>query len=81
MAEPIIPVQSPADSSTPSSRNVVDSDGSHWHVYEQAFGGYDRRSGRSLIFNSDFAVRRVRNFPDNWNQLSDLELMELSWLA
>ena len=81
MAEPIIPVQSPADSGTPASRNVVDSDGGHWQVYEQAFGDYDRRSGRSLIFNSDFAVRRVRDFPDDWMELSDKELMELSWRA
>ena len=76
-----IPVQSPADSSTPPSRNVVDSDGAHWRVYEQAFGDYDRRSGRSLIFNSEFAVRRVRDFPDNWLELSDAELIELSWKA
>jgi len=81
MPEPIIPVQSPADSSTPTTRKVVDADGGYWHVYEQAFGDYDRRSGRSLIFNSEFAVRRVRDFPDNWSELSDPELMELSWRA
>ncbi len=81
MAEPIIPVQSPAESSTPPFRNVVDSDGAHWRVYEQVVGDYDRRSGRSLIFNGDFAVRRVRNFPENWNELSDQDLMELSWKA
>jgi hypothetical protein len=81
MSKPIIPVQAPTDSSTPPSRKVVDSDGGHWHVYEQAFGDYDRRIGRSLIFNSEFAVRRVRNFPDDWLELSDLDLMELSWMA
>ncbi|MDQ2664951.1 MAG: hypothetical protein M3Z05_02975 [Gemmatimonadota bacterium] len=81
MAEPIIPVQSPADSSTPPFRNVIDSEGAHWRVYEQEFGGYDRRSGRSLIFNGDFAVRRVRNFPQNWIDLSDLDLMTVSWKA
>lgn len=81
MSEPTIPVQSSQDSSTPPSRNFIDADGAHWVVYEQAFSDYDRRSGRSLIFNSDFAVRRVRNFPENWMQLSELDLIELSWQA
>ncbi len=81
MPEPTIPVQSSQDSSTPPSRNFVDADGALWAVYEQVSGDYDRRSGRSLIFNSDFAVRRVRNFPENWIDLSVAELMELSWRA
>lgn len=81
MPESPIPVQSSPESSTPSSRSFVDEDGTHWTVYEQAFGDYDRRSSRSLIFNSDVAVRRVRNFPANWLELSERELMELSWKA
>jgi hypothetical protein len=81
MSEPTIPVQSPQDSSTPPSRNFVDEDGAHWTVYEQSFGDYDRRRSSSLIFNSDFAVRRVRNFPANWMELSEQELMALSWNA
>lgn len=80
MPEPIIPVQSLQQSSTPPSRSFVDVDGAHWVVYEQAFGDYDRRS-RSLIFNSDFAVRRVRNFPENWMDLPEADLLELSWQA
>jgi hypothetical protein len=81
MSEPTIPVHSSQDSSTPPSRMLVDDEGAHWTVYEQSFGGYDRRGGRSLIFNSDFAVRRVRNFPANWQDLSEEELMALSWKA
>ena len=50
-------------------------------VYEQRLTEYDRRSGRSLIFNSDFAVRRVRDFPENWMELSEAELIALSWQA
>jgi len=81
MPEPPIPVRTSQDSSTPPSRSFVDGDGVHWTVYEQAFGDYDRRSSSSLIFNSDFAVRRVRNYPANWLELSERELMELSWMA
>lgn len=81
MPEPPISVQSSQDSSTPPSRSFVDDDGARWTVYEQAFGEYDRRSSRSLIFNSDSAVRRVRNYPANWLELSERELMELSWRA
>ena len=81
MPEPPISVQSSQESSTPPSRSFVDDDGAHWTVYEQAFGEYDRRSGRSLIFDSDSAVRRVRNYPGNWLELSDRELLELSWKA
>ena len=79
MPEPPIPVQSAQDSITPPSRSFVDEDGAHWTVYEQAFGDYDRRSSRSLIFNSEFAVRRVRNYPANWLELSERELILLSW--
>ncbi len=81
MSEPPIPAQTSQDSSTPPTRSFVDDDGAHWTVYEQAFGDYDRRSGASLIFNSDFAVRRVRNFPSNWSELSERELIALSWKA
>ena len=81
MHKPPIPVQSAHDNDTPPSRSIVDEDGAHWKVYEQAFGEYDRRSSTSLIFNSDFAVRRVRNYPANWLELSERELLELSWKA
>lgn len=54
-------------------------DGVRWLVYEQPAISYDRRSGASLIFESDSVVRRVRNYPPEWRQLSDCELLALSW--
>jgi hypothetical protein len=63
------------------SRTFVDADGVRWHVHEQPFSAYDRRKGRSLIFSSDGAVRRVRDYPEDWISLSDRALAELSWKA
>jgi hypothetical protein len=71
-------VDSSADRETPS-RTFVDIEGNRWRVYEQAFGDYDRRSGMSLIFASEAAVRRVRDFPAEWMQFTDDELLALSW--
>ncbi|MEO6526683.1 MAG: hypothetical protein ABIP93_08685 [Gemmatimonadaceae bacterium] len=61
------------------SRTFVDADGLRWLVSEQKFSECDRRSGYSLIFASDLAVRRVRNYPADWATLSDLALAALSW--
>jgi hypothetical protein len=72
-------IDSSADSEAVSSRTFLDVDGTQWRVYEQAFGAYDRRSGMSLIFASEAAVRRVRVFPPDWMQLTDDELLTLSW--
>ena len=69
----------PTDSNTPHARTLLDPEGSHWRVFEQAFAEYDRRSGLSLIFASDAAVRRVRDFPADWFDLPDDELLTLSW--
>jgi hypothetical protein len=60
-------------------RVFVDADGTRWQVSERHFSDYDRRRGRSLIFASDAAVRRVRDYPDDWYSLSDAELSALSW--
>lgn len=59
----------------------VDAEGMRWQVSERPFSDYDRRRGLSLIFASDSAVRRVREYPDNWHALSDAELAALSWKA
>ena len=66
---------------TPPERSFLDEEGVRWHVYERSFTEYDRRSGQSLIFASDAAVRRVRAFPQNWRELSDEDLATLSWRA
>lgn len=60
---------------------MLDEHGAHWSIFEQAFADFDRRRGLSLIFSSESAVRRVRDYPSNWAQLSDAELMALSWNA
>jgi hypothetical protein len=69
--------------SSPSvqSRTYLDDDGQRWIVSEKPFSQYDRRSGFSLIFSSELAVRRVRDYPDDWAALSDLALAALSWRA
>ncbi|MEO5816117.1 MAG: hypothetical protein ABIT20_12645 [Gemmatimonadaceae bacterium] len=72
-------VDTAPDNEVPSSRTFLDIEGAQWRVYEQAFSDYDRRSGMSLIFASEGAVRRVRDFPPDWIQLSNDELLALSW--
>lgn len=62
-------------------RTFVDAEGVSWRVHEQSFSEYDRRKGCSLIFSSDAAVRRVRNYPPQWTTFTDAELSELSWRA
>jgi hypothetical protein len=55
---------------------VVDADGTFWQVCEVEFA-LDRRSGRSLVFESDISVRRVRNYPERWHALPDDDLARL----
>src|SRR4051812_16789815 len=63
------------------SRVFFDEDGQRWLAYERRFDSFDRRSGMSLVFSSEGAMRRVRNYPANWLELSDSELIALSWNA
>jgi hypothetical protein len=70
-----------ASDASDMSRTFIDADGIRWHVHEQAFSEYDRRRGISLIFASEAAVRRVRDYPADWCTLTDAELAELSWKA
>lgn len=57
----------------------VRTDDAEWRVYELESGPYDRRSGVSLVFESDGVLRRVRDYPAGWRELSDAELMDVSW--
>ena len=57
-------------------RSVVDAEGTFWQVCEVEYA-LDRRTGRSLVFESDVSVRRVRNYPITWHELSDEELARL----
>lgn len=47
-------------------------------VQEVAAPAFDRRGGTHLLFDGETIMRRVREFPTNWHQLSDEELYELS---
>jgi len=60
-------------------RSFTDDLGQTWLVSERPFSEYDRRSGSSLIFSSELAVRRVRDYPSDWFRLSDSDLAALSW--
>ncbi len=79
MQSPLSSIDVGADADAPVDRTYLDADGAHWHVFEQPFADYDRRTGLSLIFSSDSAVRRVRDYPDTWRMMSDAELAVLSW--
>ena len=60
-------------------RSFTDALGQTWLVSERPYSEYDRRTGSSLIFASELAVRRVRDYPDDWFALSDADLAALSW--
>lgn len=48
-----------------------------WLVYELTFS-FDRRSTPSLIFENEQVMRRIRNYPPDWRNLSDEDLFALS---
>jgi hypothetical protein len=74
-------VQAREASDASRARVFVDIEGVRWHVHEQPFSEYDRRKGCSLIFASEGAVRRVREYPEDWMSLTDDALADLSWKA
>ncbi len=57
-----------------TARHIV-AEGVTWLVYELGLP-YDRRR-TSLVFESDGLVRRVRNYPAEWRELTDTELLRL----
>ncbi|MFL5612414.1 MAG: hypothetical protein ACJ796_01985 [Gemmatimonadaceae bacterium] len=61
-----------------TARQVI-VDGAPWLVYELPAMPFDRRNSPSLVFESDSAVRRVRDYPADWRSLSDDDLFALSW--
>ena len=56
-------------------RLVRDEEGRIWRIREIAFADI----APSLVFESDGAFRRVRQYPRNWHELSDDQLYDLSW--
>jgi len=63
-----------------TGRNIF-VEGVPWLVYELPPMVFDRRNSPSLVFETDGTVRRVRDYPLNWRELSDEELFALSWSA
>ena len=59
-------------------RRLIGPDGREWRVREAAVPSYDRRGGSCLIFETNVAARRVRNYPANWHELGESELYGLS---
>lgn len=57
---------------------VIQMDATEWRVYEQP-PVYDRRRRPDLVFESEGVIRRVRNYPTNWLDLTDDELFAVSW--
>ena len=49
-----------------------------WRVYELPPGPYDRRATSALVFEHEWAVRRVREYPSDWRALDDAALLALS---
>jgi hypothetical protein len=62
-----------------TARRVTADDGEQWLVYELPPLPFDRRNTPSLVFENERAVRRVRDYPADWRNLSDDALLELSW--
>ena len=56
-------------------------DATRWLVYELPPHQFDRRTTPSLVFESDYVVRRIRDYPADWRDLGDDELFALSWSA
>jgi hypothetical protein len=72
-------IQAARSTERPRTRTFTDDLGQTWLVSEQPFSEYDRRRGSSLIFSSELAVRRVRDYPSDWHTLPESALVALSW--
>lgn len=59
-------------------RTIQDEVGTQWRVWERS-DTHDRSARPSLVFESDAAIRRVREYLENWFQLTDAELYAISF--
>ena len=61
-------------------RQFRDEFGFVWTVRE-VVPDYDRRGRSTLIFTNEMTLtmRRVRDYPSDWRELTDAELQRLSW--
>ena len=65
-------------SPAPGKVRRISADGLRWIVQEVPAPAFDRRGGNHLLFDGESVMRRVREFPANWAELSDDELYALS---
>ena len=65
-------------SPAPGKVRRISADGFRWIVQEVSAPAFDRRGGTHLMFDGESIMRRVREFPANWMELSDEELYALS---
>ena len=56
-------------------RLVRDEEGHLWRIRELTFAD----APPSLVFESEGVFRRVRHYPTNWEELTDVQLYALSW--
>ena len=59
-------------------RVVAATDGRHWIVSEVPPPQGDAAESGSLIFVSNHAMRRVRDYPSDWYEWSDADLVAVS---
>jgi hypothetical protein len=57
---------------------IISTGDTEWRVYEQ-LSPYDRRRRADLVFESEDVIRRVRNYPLDWMELTDDALLAVSW--
>jgi hypothetical protein len=76
-SKPTTPPPAVRRRSTPV-RVVATADGQQWVVREVPPSQFDRRGTASLVFVSDHAMRRVRDFPADWFDWPDAELLAVS---
>ena len=57
----------------------IETEEAHWLVYELPASTLDRRSAPTLVFESEYLMRRLRNYPSDWRELPDDELLAVSW--
>ena len=65
-------------SPAPGKVRRISADGLRWVVQEVQAPAFDRRGGTHLLFDGETIMRRVREFPANWHELTDDELYDLS---
>ena len=61
-----------------TARIIVGRDGRDWVVREVPAPDFDRRQHATLVFEAPDVMRRVRRYPENWRELTDDALFDVS---